>query len=179
METFAEYVLGEEDFSKKIEIVYYLQKKKNIYFDSSVVFKGIITKMFVEAMDIDVDKNLVITAALLYSCKKINTSQSIEKIKGYAKEGADFLLTLGFPKKFCKVCEEHNRYSGSTPREKESDILELADQFGGMLLDRPERRGFPTDEALTLLEYRNLKGINNIYLKDFKEFINAVREVKV
>ena len=39
----------------------------------------------------------------------------------------------------CKICEEQNRYSGSTPREKESDILELVDNFGGMLMHRPER----------------------------------------
>ena len=58
---------------------------------------------------------------------------------------------------FCKICEEQNRYSGSEPREKESDILELVDQFGGMLLDRPERIGFKPDEALVLLEHRNLK----------------------
>ena len=36
-------------------------------------------------------------------------------------------------------------------------LLELVDQFGGMLLDRPERIGFQPDEALVLLEHRNLK----------------------
>lgn len=179
MESFAEYILEEKDFSKKIEIVYYLQKKMNIYFDTSVIFKATIARLFIETMNIDVDENLVVTAALLCSCKKVDSAQDIEKIKRYAKEGAEFLLTLGFSKKFCKICEEHNRYSGSSPREKESDILELSDQFGGMLMDRPERRAFPIEEAITLLEYRNLKGINNTCLEQFKTFVEAVKEVNV
>ena len=58
----------------------------------------------------------------------------------------------------------------SNPRERESDILELVDQFGGMLLDRPERIGFKPDEALVLLEHRNLKDEYNRYLDTFIEF---------
>ena len=100
-------------------------------------------------------------------------------IKGYAKEGANYLATLGFDKRFCKICEEVNRYSESNPRERESDVLELVDQFGGMLLDRPERIGFEPDEALVLLEHRNLKGKANRYLSEFKEFVNKMQEVYV
>ncbi len=177
METFADYILGEKDFSKKAEIAYYLQKKKNIYFDNSVVFKAGIAKCFVESMNIDVDSNLIVTVMLLCGCKKINNSQDIDKIKTYAIEGANYLEKFGFSKKFCKICEQQNRYSNSTPRLKESDIIELADQFGGMMIDRPERRGFPIDEALVLLEYRNLKGCNNIYLQKFKEFINIEKNI--
>lgn len=177
METFADYILQEKDFGKKTEIAYYLHKKKNTYFDNSVVFKAMIVKTFVEAMNIDVDSNLVVTAMLLCGCKKINNSQDIEKIKSYALEGAKYLQTLGFSEEFCGICEQHNRYSNSLPRKKESDILELADNFGGMMLDRPERRGFPIDEALVLLEYRNLKGLNNVYLEKFKEFINLEKEM--
>lgn len=177
METFADYILNEKDFSKKAEIAYYLHKKKNTYFDNSVVFKATIAKCFVESMNIDIDSNLVVTAMLLCGCKKVNNSQDLEKIKGYAKESADYLSTLGFSKEFCKICEQHNRYSNSFPRTKESDVLELADQFGGMMLDRPERRGFPIDESLVLLEYRNLKGLTNIYLSQFKDFINSEKEI--
>ena len=57
------------------------------------------------------------------------------------------------------------------PREPESDLLEVIDNFGGLVLDRPERRGFPIDEALVLTEYRNLKGLSNKYLEKFKEFV--------
>ncbi|MDO5555097.1 MAG: hypothetical protein Q4G09_00135 [Clostridia bacterium] len=179
MDTFADYILAEKDFGKKIEIVYYLSKKTSIYFDNSVIFKAIIAKMFIESMDIDIDENLVVTAMLLCGCKKINNAQDIEKIKNYAIEGAKYLSTLGFSKEFCTICEQHNRYSNNLPRKKESDILELADQFGGMLLDRPERIAFPIEEALILLESRNLKNCNNVYLDKFKDFINIVKEIKV
>lgn len=179
MQTFADYILNEEDFEKKVEIMYYLQRKTNIFFDNTVVFKAMIAKMFIETMNIDIDKNLIITTMLLCECKKVDIAQDIEKIKSYAKESADYLASLGFPKHFCKICEEHNRYSGSFPREKESHILELVDQFGGMLLDREERQAFPIDEALVLLEHRNLKDYNNIYLEKFKEFINIIKEINV
>ena len=48
-----------------------------------------------------------------------------------------------------------------------------------MLLDRPERVAFPIEEALVLLENRNLKNCNNYYLEQFKEFVNIVKEIKV
>ena len=178
-ETFAEYILNEKDWIRKMEIMFYLQKKARVFFDKSVVLKTELTKLFIENMKIDVDENLVITACLLCNCKKPTDFSDINKVKTYAKDGADYLSTLGFSKRFCKICEEVNRYSGSNPREKESDILELIDQFGGMLMDRPERIAFKPDEALVLLEYRNLKGIENRYLEQFKEFVNKMQEVYV
>jgi len=48
-----------------------------------------------------------------------------------------------------------------------------------MLLHRPEREGFKTDEALVLLEERNLKGKDNRYLDDFKKFVVAMEEIKI
>ena len=170
-ETFADYILNEKDYIKKIEIVYYLQKRAGIFFDNSVILKTELAKMFMEDIKLEVDKNLVITACLLCGCKKKKDATDIQTIKSYAKEGANYLSTLGFDKRFCKICEEVNRYSGSTPREPESDILELVDNFGGLVLDRPERKGFPIDEAIVLTEHRNLKGLNNIYMEDFKKFL--------
>jgi hypothetical protein len=180
METFADYILSEKDYIKKMEIVYYLKKRTNIFFDNSVIFKTELARMFIEDMHInDVDKNIVLTASLLCSCKKTTDPQDLSKIKSYAKEGAQYLSTLGFDKRFCKICEEVNRYSESYPREKESDILELVDNFGGMLLNREDRRGFPVDEALVLLEFRNLKGKDNRYLEKFKEFVCVTEEIAV
>lgn len=180
MDTFAEYILSEHDYIKKMEIVYYLKKRENIFFDNSVIFKTELARMFIDDMKIDdIDKNLVLTACLLCFCKKSNDPQDLDKIKSYAKDGANYLATLGFDKRFCKICEQVNRYSGSTPREKESDILELVDNFGGMLLNRPERRGFPVDEALVLLEFRNMKGKDNYYLEKFKEFIIVAEGITV
>ncbi len=171
METFADYILNEKDYIKKLEIVYYLQKKTGIFFDNSVVLKSELARIFIQQMNIDIDENLVVTACLLYACKKNIISYNIEKIQRYALDGAEYLATLGFSPRFCKICTEVNRYVNSKNREKESDILELVDNFGGLVLDRPERKGFPIDEAMNLIENRNLRGFNNIYLNDFKKFI--------
>ena len=179
METFADYILSETDMIKKMEIVYYLQKRTGIFYDNSVILKTEIAKLFIETMELPVDKNVVLTACLLYACKKSEGAQDLDKVRSYAKDGADYLKQLGFSKKFCKICEEHNRYSGSEPREKESDILELVDQFGGMLMNRPERIAFKTDEALCLLENRNLKGKDNRYMEQFKKFVSVMEEAKV
>ena len=179
METFADYILSEKDWIKKMEIMHYLQLKTGIFFDKSVIFKTYLAKLFLENTDIDLDENLVLTACLLCNCKKGKGPQDLEKIKTYAKEGAEYLSKLGFSNRFCKICEEVNRYSGNAIREKESYVLELVDNFGGMLLDRPERIAFKVDEALVLLEYRNLKDKNNRYLQKFKQFVNEMQEVLV
>ncbi len=179
METFADYILSEKDWIRKMEIMHYLQQKTGIFFDKSVIFKTYLAKLFLENTDIDLDENLVLTACLLCNCKKSNGPQDLEQIKAYAKNGAEYLSTLGFSNRFCKICEEVNRYSGNVIREKESDVLELVDNFGGMLLDRPERIAFKVDEALVLLEYRNLKDKNNRYLQKFKQFVTEMQEVLV
>ena len=178
-ETFADYILSEKDWIKKMEIVFYLQKKTGIFFDNSVVFKTMITKLFIDRARLDVDKNITITASLLWSCKKDLLPKDLSKIKLFAKEGSEYLSKLGFDERFCKICEGVNRYSELESREKESDVLELTDQFGGMLLDRPERIAFKPDEALVLLEYRNLKDKDNRYLDVFKDFVNSMEEIKI
>ena len=179
MNTFAEYILEEQDLAAKMEIVYYLSKKSKIFFDKSVVFKTEIARMFLNYAKLDIDKNLILTACLLCNVKKINNAQDIESVHTYAKKGAEYLSGLGFNKRFCKICEEFNRYSGSNPRERESDILELVEQFGGMLLDRPERIGFKPDEALVLLEHRNLKDTYNRYLDIFMDFVNFLEKINM
>ncbi len=179
MNTFADYILEEKELDSKMEITYYLSKKSKIFFDKSVVFKVELARLFLNYSKIDVDKNFVLTACLLCNCKKVDNAQDIERIHSYAKEGANYLSQIGFGKKFCKVCEEVNRYSKSNPRERESDILELVDQFGGMLLDRPERIGFKPDEALVLLEHRNLKSEYNRYLQTFTEFVKFLEQIQM
>ena len=179
MENFADYILNEETFSGKLEIAYYLSKKRKVFFDKSVIFKSEILRMFLNYSKIDVDKNFVLTAAILCNCKKIDNAQDIESIHSYARKGAQYLEMLGFGKRFCKICEEINRYSNSNPRERESDILELIDQFGGMLLDRPERIGFKPDEAIVLLEHRNLKDNYNRYLETFINFVNFIEKINI
>ena len=179
MENFAEYILNEEDLMQKMEITYYLSRKKRILFDKSIIFKTEIARAFLNYAKLDVDKNLVLTACLLCNCKKVENAQNIESVHTYAKRGAEYLATLGFEKNFCNICEQVNRYSYSNPRSREGDILELVDEYGGLLLDRPERSGFKPDEALVLLEYRNLKDYYNQYLEEFKSFVNFMEEINV
>lgn len=179
MNTFADYILNEENLAAKMEIVYYLSKKEKIFFDKSVIFKTELARLFVKYNKLDLDENLVLTACLLCNCKKIENTVKIEEIRSYAKDGANYLEELGFNKRFCKICEEVNRYSRSTPREKESDVLELVDQFGGLVLDRPERIGLKADEALVLLVHRNLKAEYNRYSEVFSQFINLLEEINM
>ena len=162
-----------------MEIAYYLAKKKGIFFSKSVILKTELARLFLNYAKLGFDDNFVLTAVLLCNCKKVNNAQNIDKIHSYAKEGADFLRDLGFNEKFCKVCEEVNRYSNSNPREKESDVLELVDQFGGMLIDRPERAGLEPEEALVVLEHRNLKDEFNRYLYLFNDFIGFMQKIIV
>ena len=179
-ETFANYILIEKDWVRKMEIMYYLEKKGQVFFDKSVILKTELAKLFMDIMEIkDVDENIVLTACLLCNCKRPMNFTDISRIKQYAKDGAEYLERLGFEKRFCKICEEVNRYSGSTKREKESDILELVDNFGGMILDRFDRIAFNPDEALLLLEYRNLKNKPNIYLEKFVKFIEEIQRVHI
>lgn len=177
MENFATYILNEENCIQKMIIAYYMSQKTHIFFDKSIVLRTEIARMFMNYASIDVDKNLVLTAILLCNCKKVDNAQKIGKLETYAKEGAEYLSTLGFNKRFCKICEELNRYSGSEPREKESDVLELVDQFTGLILKRAEREAFTPEEALVILKERNLKHVHNRYLEDFIVFVKDMENV--
>lgn len=186
MGEFQQYIMDKnKDLATKMDIIRRLQKLlkekrgETIFFDKSVIFKTELARMFIDYMKLDVDRDLVLTACLLCNCKKVDNAQKLGKVQSYAKEGADYLLNIGFDTRFCRICEGVNRYSGLKNREPESDILELVDQFGGMLLDRPERAGFSADEALIQLERDNLKNVDNRYLKQFHDFVNMMQEVYV
>lgn len=179
MEEFARYILNEDDLISKIEIIYFLAPKLGINFDKTIVFKTEIARIFLKYTKVKVDHNLVLTACLLCNCKKVDDAQKMGKLRSYAKEGAEHLAKLGFDERFCKICEGVNRYSGVKPREAESDIIELIDNFGGMLIDRPERVGLNPDEAMVLIEYRNLKSEYNRYMESFKDFVNAMEKVEI
>ena len=179
MGDFARYILDEEDILSKMEIVYFMAKKNRAFLDKSIIFKTEIVRMFLNFAKLDIDKNKVITAMLLCNCKKVNSAQDVERLHSYAKRGSEFLETLGFDRKFCKMCEEVNRYSESQPREIESDILEVADQFSGMLLRREDRPGFSSEEALILLKERNLKNCDNKFLDLFINFINELEKTEL
>ena len=65
------------------------------------------------------------------------------------------------------------------PREEESDILELVDQFGGLLLNRTDRLAYDVDEALEILTVKNMDGVNNRYLSIFQEFVDIMEDIKI
>lgn len=46
-------------------------------------------------------------------------------------------------------------------------------------MHRPERPAFTVEEALDLLQNRNLKGKDNRYLDKFVEFVKVLEEIKV
>ena len=72
-QTFAEYILSEKDWIRKMEIMYYLNKRGNIFFDNSVVFKTELLKLFLDnTPNLNFDNNMLITACLLCNCKKID-----------------------------------------------------------------------------------------------------------
>ena len=48
-----------------------------------------------------------------------------------------------------------------------------------MLLDRPERIGFKPDEAMVLLEHRNLKDEYNRFLHTFGEFVQMMEQINL
>lgn len=179
MEDFAMYILNEKDYIQKMIIAYYMSTKTGIYFDKSVVLRAEIARMFMNYASLDVDQNEVITAMLLCNCKKVNNMQRLERIKSYAKEGAEYLASLGFDKDFCDICEGLNRYSKQKTRKKESDILELVDQFTGLILRREDRDAFSNEEALIILKERNLKNVQNRYLQDFIIFVNAMENIHI
>lgn len=187
METFAEYLLSEEDLEGKMDIIYRLQRmlkeRKNIsiYFNNTVIFKAEIARMFLEYTNIgkEIDKNLVLTACLLYSCKKLDKNQALENLYNYQQTGAEFLSTLGFDKRFCKICKEVNRTNIIDEREPESEILELIDIFGNLLLDEPERKGMLPEEAIAEMKTSIFDSEENYYLEQFEDFVRLMQEVRI
>lgn len=181
MATFAEYILSEPDFINKIDIANFLRKKNNIFFNTSVILKAELAREFMDTMKLDVDRNLVLTACLMYDCLKIDSPEEIVRLQKSQEEYRDYLKSLGFSDRFCKICAEHSRV-GQDPnvkREDESDILELVDQFGGLIMHRSDRLAYTVPEALEILVNKNMKDSDNKYLSTFQEFVDIMEDIKV
>ncbi len=179
MSTFAEYILSEKDFIKKIEIITFLKKKNKIFFNNSVIIKTEILREFMDVMKIDIDRNLVITASFMYDCLKVESPEEINKIKKIDEAYRKYLQSLGFSERFCNICIGHNRKYELEKREKESDLLEISDQFGAMLLHRSDRLAYSVEEAIDLLKNKNLRNVENQYLNIFEEFVDIMEDIKV
>lgn len=181
MATFAEYILNEPDFIKKIDIVNFLRKKQNIFFNTSVILKAELAREFIDTMELDVDRNLVLTACLLYDCMKIDSPEEVIRLQKSQDDCIKYLKSLGFSDRFAKICVEHTRVGQdpNVPREKESDILELVDQFGGLIMHRSDRIAYTVSEALEILVNKNMKDIDNKYLETFQEFVEIMEDIKI
>ena len=97
----------------------------------------------------------------------------------YQQTGAEFLSTLGFDKRFCKICKEVNRTNIIDDREPESEILELVDIFGNLLLDEPERKGMLPEEAIAEMKTSIFDSEENYYLEQFEDFVRLMQEVRI
>lgn len=179
MKTIEDYILDEQDYLKKLENVYYFKKVEGINFDNSVIFKTELARMFIEKMNIDVDKNLAITACLLYSCKKEkNETDKIQEFY-YVKDSQEYLEKIGFSDKVCNVFKFMCLDNKKIERPKECDVIELVDNFGDLVLNREDRMGYSVDEALNLLVNRKFKNKENMLLKKFEEFVKMEEGVNI
>lgn len=175
MEKFSDYLLNEKDWVMKLAIMNFLSEREKVFFDNTVVFKAELTKLFIEIMNIDVDKNFVLTAGLLYGCKN-NKKNNLQE---YVEKQTLFLQELGFGDYFCKICEQVHIYSPEEIREKEADILFLMEHFGELLLDKPDRKGYETDKAIEIMEKEILSSQPNLYKEEFKQFVKIMQEIYI
>lgn len=176
MKRIGRYILAEKNLFRKIELVYYLKNKKDLFFDNSVLLKLELANMFINSMCLDVDKNTVLTACLVYSLNKVDTAYEKERIKLKKRDDYNFLKSIGFTEKFCNICMEYNRVNQPEmyERTKEGDVLELVENFGGLLLHRENRLAFNVSDAIDLLENKILAKRKNRFLEDFKFFISVM-----
>lgn len=134
--------------------------------------------MFIDSLCLQVDKNKVLTACLVYSLNKIDGIYEKNRIKTKKKEDYAFLQSLGFPDDVCKICMEYNRVGQTKKyvREKEGDVLELVENFGGMLMHREDRPAYSVEDAIDLLENKYFAEKENQFLEDFKFFIDVMEQ---
>ena len=60
MESFADYILEEKNLDSKMEIAYYLAKKKGIFFSKSVILKTELARLFLNYAKLGFDDNFVL-----------------------------------------------------------------------------------------------------------------------
>lgn len=180
---FAKTILDEKELIKKVEIILRYQKSTiDVFFDTTCILKAELTRLLIEKMNIeDIDKNKVITAALVYAFKRTNSPMEIERIKKEREQDKMFLSSLGFDEQFCKICSEYNRYTepAGYEREKEGDMIEVMDKFVGLIMHREDRPAFSVNDAIELLDRKILDGIDNRYENKLIQFIGWLEGIEV
>ena len=87
MNTFADYILNEKDYAKKLEIAYYLQKRTGIFFDNSVILKTELTRLFLKYSKLELDENL---ATQFLNFLNLSTEEKTKSLKA-----GDYILISG------------------------------------------------------------------------------------
>lgn len=176
MEKFSDYLLNEKNLIMKFDIMKSLSRREKVFFDNTVIFKVEVAKLFIKTMNIDVDENLVLTAGLLYSCKK---NMEVSNQRELVEKQTCFLRELGFNDRFCKICEQVNMHSLKELREKEADILFLVECFGELVLDKPERKGYKIEKAIEIMEKQILNNQYNLYKEEFEQFMKIMQDIYI
>ena len=117
-ESFASYILSQTDWGKKLEIMFYLKKKTNIYYNNAVIFKTLISKMFTEYLneknpEMNLDINLIITARLLCDCCKEDDITDKNEIQNYSN-GLSCRIRLECAGKGLQVSDRQWRFDQNT-----------------------------------------------------------------
>ena len=176
----AEALLKEEDLIRKFEIMYYLQKKEAIFFNTTSMIKAEILRMFLEDQKIEgIDISEMLTLSLIYTIKRIDSPQEKERMKENKLENIKYIQSLGFSEKFAKNATYYKE--GDVPEEErtiEEKLLDIFDQFAGLISHREDRIAYQIPQALDILEKNNMATTTNEYLPIFIEYVNRVDESK-
>lgn len=169
----ADALLEEKDLIRKFEIMFYFQKKESIFFNTTSMIKAELMRMFLEDQKIkDVDISEMLTLALVYTVKRIDSPQEIQRMVGNKEENMKYIQSLGFSKDFAENATYYKE--GDVPdkeRTVQEKLLDIFDQFAGLISHREERIAYKIPQALDVLEKTNLSSSSNEYLSLFIEFI--------
>ena len=169
----ADALLEEKDLIKKFEIMFYFQKKESIFFNTTSMIKAELMRMFLENQKIEgVDISEMLTLALIYTVKRIDSPQEIQRMVENKEENMKYIQSLGFSKDFA---QNATYYKEVDEPEKERTIqeklLDIFDQFAGLISHREERIAYKIPQALDVLGKTNLASSSNEYLPLFIKFI--------
>lgn len=174
----ADALLKEEDLIRKFEIMFYLQKKESIFFNTTSMIKAELMRMFLEEQKIpNIDISEMLTMSLIYTVKRIDSPQERQRMKDNKQENMEYIQSLGFSDEFAKNATYYKE--GDVPdaeRTVEEKILDIFDQFAGLISHREERIAYDIPQALDVLEKTNMASTSNEYLPIFIKYIQEVDE---
>ena len=172
----ADALLEEEDLIRKFETMFYFQKKESIFFNTTSMIRAELMRMFLEDQKIEnVDTSEMLTLALIYTVKRIDSPQEKQRFLENKKENIEYIKSLGFTEKFARNATYYKeKDEKENERTIEQKILDIFDQFAGLISHREDRLAYPIEQALDIIEKINMPNTNNEYLSIFIEFIHRI-----